>query len=365
MATGTTIRLTVRSPQGSYPIYIGAGLRWRLAELGAPYGLRGRVVVVSSEGAAAEHARAVTETLPNATLLTIPDGEGAKNLATVERLYSQLIEAGIQRDSTLLALGGGVLGDTAGFAAASFMRGIRCVQMPSTLLAMVDSSVGGKVGINLREGKNLVGAFLQPAAVILDPELLETLPAVEWRCGMAEVIKHGLLADEELLAPRWLVEGRPAMEDLPELLRRALRVKIDVVEADPHERGQRAHLNLGHTFGHAIERVADYRWKHGEAVAVGLLAAARLSERLGLCATGLPERIDEVLARAGLPRRLERRHEPGEMTASALYAAMATDKKWVGGRSRFVLLRGLGQPEVVWDVPEDEVLAVLRELGAG
>ena len=354
------IRLTVRSPQGSYPIYLGAGLRWRLAELGAPYGLRGRVVVVSSEGIAAEHARAVTETLPNATLLTIPDGEGAKNLATVERLYSQMIEVGIQRDGTMLALGGGVLGDAAGFAAASYLRGIRCVQMPSTLLAMVDSSVGGKVGINLREGKNLIGSFLQPEAVILDPELLETLPPIEWRCGMAEVLKHGLLADEELLAPRWLQRGRPAAADLPELLRRALRVKIDVVEADPFEQGRRAHLNLGHTFAHAVEQVSGYRWKHGEAVAVGTLAAARLSARLGLCEAGLAARVEEALALIGLPRQLE-----AGMVASALYAAMATDKKWVGGRSRFVLLRGIGQPEIVWDVPEGEVLAVLRELGAG
>ena len=363
MGESAPLRLTVGTPQGSYPIYVGAGLRWRLAELGAPYGLRGRVVVVSSEGIAAEHARAVTETLPDATLLTIPDGEEAKNLTTVEQLYSQMIAAGIQRDSTLLALGGGVLGDTAGFAAASFLRGIRCVQMPSTLLSMIDSSVGGKVGINLREGKNLVGAFLQPATVILDPELLETLPDIEWRCGMAEVIKHGLLADEELLADRWL-SGRPAPGAMSELLRRALQVKIDVVQADPFERGQRAHLNLGHTFGHAIERVAQYRWKHGEAVALGLLAALQLSERLGLCAAGLAERFAGVLERIGLPRRLEGRQAPEEMTAAALYAAMATDKKWVGGRSRFVLLRGIGQPEIVWDVPRDEVLAVLKGLGA-
>ena len=353
-------RLTVRAPQGSYPIYVGAGLRWRLADIGASYGLGRRVVVVSSEGIAAEHARAVTETLPNATLLTIADGEGAKNLATVERLYSQMIEAGIQRDGTMLALGGGVLGDAAGFAAASFLRGIRLVQMPSTLLAMVDSSVGGKVGVDLRQGKNLVGAFLQPAAVILDPELLETLPPIEWRCGMAEVLKHGLLADEELLAPRWLQRGRPAAADLPELLRRALRVKIDVVEADPFEQGQRAHLNLGHTFAHAVEQVSGYRWKHGEAVGVGLLAAARLSARLELCEAGLAARVEEALALIGLSRQLEE-----GMAASALYAAMATDKKWVGGRSRFVLLRGIGQPEIVWDVPEGEVLAVLRGLGAG
>ena len=353
-------RLTVRAPDGSYPIYVGAGLRWRLADIGALYGLRGRVAVVSSEGIAAEHARAVTETLPNATLLTIADGEGAKNLATVERLYSQMIEAGIQRDGTMLALGGGVLGDAAGFAAASYLRGIRFVQMPSTLLAMVDSSVGSKVGINLRQGKNLVGAFLQPAAVILDPELLETLPPIEWRCGMAEVLKHGLLADEELLAPRWLQRGRPTAADLPELLRRALRVKIDVVEADPFEQGRRAHLNLGHTFAHAVEQVSGYRWKHGEAVGVGTLAAARLSARLGLCEAGLAARVDVALAALGLPRQLE-----AGMAASALYAAMATDKKWVGGRSRFVLLRGIGRPEIVWDVPEGEVLAVLRGLGAG
>ena len=352
-------RLTVRAPAGSYPIYLGAGLRWRLVDFGAPYGLRGRVAVVSSEGQAAEHARAVTQTLPNATLLTIPDGEGAKNLATVEGLYAQLIEAGIQRDGTILALGGGVLGDTAGFAAASFLRGIRLVQMPSTLLAMVDASVGGKVGVDLPQGKNLVGAFLQPAAVILDPELLETLPAVEWRCGMAEVLKHGLLADEELLAPRLLQHGRPAAADMPELLRRALRVKIDVVEADPFERGRRAHLNLGHTFAHAVEQVSGYRWKHGEAVAVGLLAAARLSARLELCEAGLVARVNDALSTIGLPRQLE-----GTLEASALYAAMATDKKWIGGRSRFVLLRGIGQPEIVWDVPEGDILAVLCALGA-
>ncbi len=350
-------RLSVRTRQGRYPIHLGAGLRWRLPQLNESLGLRRRVAIVSSEGAAAEHARAIATKLPNATLLTIPDGEAAKNLKTVERLYGQLLAAGIQRDATLLALGGGVLGDTAGFVAGTFLRGIRFIQIPSTLLAMVDSSVGGKVGVDLPQGKNLVGTYLSPAAVILDPELLETLPAREWRCGMAEVLKHALLADEGLLAARWLRAQRPATAEIPELLRRALRVKIRVVEADPYDQGPRAQLNLGHTFAHAIERVSGYRWRHGEAVAIGLLAATRLSVRLGLCEAALANRTQAALAALGLPQALDANMDPRE-----IHAAMSTDKKWQRGRSVFVLLRDIGQPIIKHDVPKRDILAVLKGL---
>jgi 3-dehydroquinate synthase len=289
--------------------------------------------------------------LPRAALVTMPDGEQFKTLATVATVYGDLVRARLDRGSTVIALGGGVVGDTAGFAAATYMRGVRLVQIPTSLLAMVDSSVGGKVGVDLPEGKNLVGAFKQPDAVIIDPEVLETLPQPEWRNGMAEVIKHGLLADPALLDTSLHSRERAA-----ELVRRAVQVKVDVVQQDPYEKGIRAHLNLGHTFAHAIEQVTQYRWPHGEAVGVGLLAAVQLSSVLFMCDSGLPEMVEDILATTGLPRRLN------GLDADAIYAAMATDKKWQNGRSRFVLLRGIAQPEIVEDVPKTAVIDVLRRL---
>jgi 3-dehydroquinate synthetase len=231
------------------------------------------------------------------------------------------------------------------------MRGLRLVQIPTSLLAMVDSSVGGKVGVDLPEGKNLVGAFKQPERVLIDPDVLATLPPVEWRCGMAETLKHGLLADAALLNP-----ALHHPQHAPELIRRAVQVKIDVVQADPYEQTIRAHLNLGHTFAHAIERVTEYGWRHGEAVAVGLLAAARLSQELGLCPATLAAEVEALLLATGLPCRL------GGLDPAALLAAMRTDKKWQSGRNRFILLRGIGQPQIVEDVPETAVLHVLHVL---
>jgi 3-dehydroquinate synthetase len=216
---------------------------------------------------------------------------------------------------------------------------------------MVDSSVGGKVGVDLPQGKNLVGAFKQPDLVLIDPKVLETLPAREWRCGMAEVIKHGLLADADLLNPRL---HRP--ENAADLITRAVQVKVDVVQRDPYEQGERAHLNLGHTFGHAIEQVTHYHWLHGEAVAVGLVAAARLSHRLGYCDAALVEYIEMILGEIGLPT-----HTAG-LDPHALIAAMETDKKRVGSKLRFILLRGIGQPFIADDVPEDAVIQVLEDI---
>ena len=285
--------------------------------------------------------------LPNADLIALPDGEEHKNLDTVARIYEDLLALGADRNTTLVALGGGVIGDTVGFAAATYMRGIDLVQIPTTLLAMVDSSVGGKVGVDLPQGKNLIGAFKQPQAVIVDTETLETLPPLQWRCGMAEVIKHGLIARPSLLDSEMWSKDRAV-----ELVRDAVRVKIEVVEQDPYERGIRAHLNLGHTFGHAIEKVTGYRVPHGEAVAIGIVKAATLSERLGMIDADAVDKIVSILEKIGLPIDIE-------LDKNEWYAAMATDKKWQSGRSRFVLLKALGEATIVEGLPKEEILAVL------
>jgi 3-dehydroquinate synthetase len=231
------------------------------------------------------------------------------------------------------------------------MRGVRLVQAPTSLLAMVDSSVGGKVGVDLPEGKNLVGAFKQPDVVLIDPDVLGTLPDEEWRNGMAEVIKHGFLADPELLNPEL-----HKLEWAEELIRRAVQVKVDVVEQDPYEKGIRAHLNLGHTFAHAIERVTEFEWAHGYAVGFGLVAAAHLSYALKLCDANLPEEVESLVVETGLPNRL------GDIDSERIYTAMQTDKKWKNGHSHFILLRGVTQPEIVQDVPKAIVIAVLDQL---
>ena len=253
-----------------------------------------------------------------------------------------------------MALGGGVVGDTAGFVAATYMRGVRFVQCPTTLLAMVDASVGGKTGVDLPEGKNLVGAFKQPTAVLADLDTLHTLPPEEFSAGLAEVIKHGLLADPRLFArlemESW--DGRTALPAaLQALITDAIQVKRDVVQADPFEGGRRALLNLGHTFAHAIEQVSGYAVRHGPAVGLGLVAAAQLSAGLGYCDAALPARVTAVVARAGLPV-----HIPAALNPTALYRAMGSDKKKAAGRLRFILLREIGAAFVADGVPETAVL---------
>jgi 3-dehydroquinate synthase len=346
---GRVIR--VNAPDATYDIVIESGLLRQGTRLIEDFGLGGRIAIGTNVDLAPLFGESLAGLLPDAVLVIVPEGEQHKNLATVGRLYSDLVAARLDRGSTVIALGGGVVGDTVGFTAATYMRGLRLVQVPTSLLAMVDSSVGGKVGVDLPEGKNLVGAFKQPDLVLIDPEVLITLPDAEWRHGMAEVIKHGLLADESLL-DRGLHERAKAAE----LVQRAVQVKVDVVQADPYEKGIRAHLNLGHTFGHAVEQVTQYQWAHGDAVGVGLVAAAYLSSALGLCDASLPETVEDLLAEIGLPRRI------GDLEPEALYAAMTTDKKWQNGRSRFVLLREIGQPEIVENVPKAAVIEVLRQL---
>jgi 3-dehydroquinate synthase len=337
-------RIHVTAPGGDYDIVIESGI---LKNFASHAGKWGKSVTVTNTTIAPLHGHM----LPNTTLAVVPDGEQYKTLDTIAQLYSDFVAAGLDRSSTVIALGGGVVGDMAGFAAATYMRGVRFVQIPTTLLSMVDSSVGGKVGVDLPQGKNLVGAFKQPDTVLIDPDVLETLPAREWRCGMAEVIKHGFLADEQILD----MVQQPHI-NAANLICRAVQVKVDVVQRDPFEKGERAHLNLGHTFGHAIEQATHYQWPHGEAVGVGLLAAARLSYALNLCDSSIPERMENLLAHVGLPRRLNR------IDSEAIHAAMATDKKWLGGHSRFVLLRGVGQPLVVEDIPKETIIRILNEI---
>ena len=365
-ALAETRTITVRHPGGSYPIHLGRGLRHQLGHALRAAGIpaRSHIAVVSNPKVAALYRAQIEDALRDAGFspfaCTVPDGEEHKTLATVAELYDQFLDAGLDRSGTVLSLGGGVTGDMAGFAAATYMRGVRFVQAPTSLLAMVDASVGGKTGVDLPQGKNLVGAFKQPALVLIDPEVLTTLEPAEFQSGMAEVLKHGILADAALFEA--LEQGPQADEgalrlDLPQLVR-ALQVKVEVVEADPFEGGRRATLNLGHTVGHALERLSDYELRHGEAVACGLVAAARLAEALGRAERGRAEcglsgRIAAALANWGLPTTLP------PHPIDAILDAMTHDKKKHQGRLRWILPRRIGEVEIVADVPEDVVRDVL------
>jgi 3-dehydroquinate synthase len=353
-------RLGVQHPNGRYDVLVGSGLLPRLRELA---GVRGQMVAVTDDNVGPYHAAQ----LGADAVITVPAGEVHKNLDTVRQIYDGLFAAGLDRKGTVVALGGGVVGDMAGFVAATYMRGVGFVQCPTSLLSMVDASVGGKVGVDVAQGKNLVGAFKQPTAVCADITTLQTLPPVEFAAGMAEVIKHGILSDAEILKKveigDWRLEigdwEAASISNLQSLITQAICVKRDVVEEDPYEQGRRAHLNLGHTFGHAIEQVSQFRVRHGEGVAMGLVAAARLSARLEHCDPALQGQIEGWLKRVNLPTSI-----PADLDAEAIYAAMGTDKKKAGGRIRFVLLRGLGEPFTTGEVAETAVVATIRELQA-
>ncbi len=339
--------LYVKTPAGGYLIRIEAGILSRIGREAESLGLDRQVAVITNETIAPLYGELLTEQLPNAQMIVVPDGEAHKTLATVSQIYDSLLEMGADRNTVIVALGGGVIGDTAGFVAATYMRGIPLVQVPTTLLSMVDSSVGGKVGVDLPQGKNLIGAFKQPRAVLIDTEVLATLPPLQWRCGMAEVIKHGLIALPGLLdADLW---GKERAE---QLVRQAVQVKIDVVEIDPYEQGIRAHLNLGHTFGHAIEKVTGYAVPHGEAVAIGIVRAAQLSRNLGFITDAVLARIQKIFWQIGLPTDIA-------VDRERWYAAMATDKKWQAGESRLIVLKRIGQAAVVRGLSKDDIMAVL------
>jgi 3-dehydroquinate synthase len=280
----------------------------------------------------------------------MPDGEAYKNLATLGQLYEQLLAAGLDRGSSVIALGGGVIGDTAGFAAATYMRGVALVHIPTTLLAQIDSSIGGKVAVDHAGAKNLAGAFYQPKAVIIDPDLLSTLPPTEFRVGMAEVIKHGIIWSPSLF--EYL--ERHGAEPLADVVRQALQVKVEVVLQDPEERGLRAILNFGHTLGHGIEAATDYQVKHGDAVSVGMVAATRMAIAMGLCPPKVESRLVALLRRFGLPIAID-------VDPLAVLRATASDKKKREGRLHFVLPKAIGQVIVIDQVPESIVRRALSQ----
>lgn len=348
-----TAHLTVQiADSTAYPVLIGPGLLSDVLPRFVAERAFSSAAVITNETLAPLYGGALADRLPGGFVISVPDGEVHKTLHTVQSMYDALLAQRADRSTLIIALGGGVIGDIAGFAAATFMRGLPLVQAPTSLLAMVDASIGGKVGVDLPQGKNLVGAFKDPLAVMADTSVLATLPDVEFRCGLAEVVKAALIADPDLL-DHLLSEGPTPIE---QVIERAARVKIDIVQKDPLETGIRAVLNLGHTFGHALEQVSGYNWRHGEAVALGLMAAARLSEALGVCSSEAPSIVERVLRHVGLPVRY-RGYEP-----AALIDAMRHDKKWRGGNARFILLRAPGDPMIRDDIPISAVRFVLEGL---
>lgn len=356
--------LRVNLGERSYDIHFGRGLAVKVgAELASLRATGRKAAVVTDANFAENQPHALAEIAGDAPVLVLPPGEGIKCLRELGRVWDFLATQRLDRSSILVAVGGGVIGDLAGFAAASYLRGIPFIQVPTTLLAMVDSSVGGKTGLNLDAGKNLVGAFHQPRAVYIDTGLLATLPPREFAAGMAEIIKAGLLGDPELLARLEKTPLTLASADLPEVVRRCCAIKARVVEADEHETakdGGRALLNLGHTFGHAIEQVTGYgTYLHGEAVAVGLCAAARLSAKLGKISVADVARVDSVVAAHGLPTRLR---EPLSLTA--LTSAMSRDKKVRAGGLRFVVLESLGLAITLGGIEPALAEAAFSEVGA-
>ncbi|MFC2992286.1 3-dehydroquinate synthase [Halomonas tibetensis] len=335
--------LEVSLGERSYPIHIGPGLLGEPDAL-APWLAGRQVMVVTNEVVAPLYLARCRASLPadaEVRELVLPDGEATKTLESVSRIWDALLEAGFNRRCTLIALGGGVIGDMVGFAAACYQRGVAFIQVPTTLLSQVDSSVGGKTGVNHALGKNMIGAFWQPRAVLIDTETLETLPAREFSAGLAEVIKYGLIRDADFLG--WL-EG--AMEDLralePMALIRAIEcscaLKAEIVAEDETEQGVRALLNLGHTFGHAIEAHQGYgKWLHGEAVGAGMLMAAELSARLGWLDEAEVSRVRDILLAAALPLSV-----PADMSVEDFLVRMRLDKKNIDSRLRLILLRSLG-----------------------
>ena len=364
-----TTRVPVALGGRSYDILIGEGLLAQAGALVRPLLSRPFTVIVTDKTVAALHLEALEAGLGAAGIdseaVVLPPGEATKSMAMLDRLLQRLLELKVERDDLILAFGGGVIGDLAGFAAAVLRRGIDFVQVPTTLLAQVDSSVGGKTGINMPQGKNLVGAFHQPRLVLADIALLDTLPEREFLAGYAEVVKYGLLGDAAFFA--WLEAEGPAMRAgdraaRAHAVRRACEMKAAIVAADERERGERALLNLGHTFAHALEAATGYseRLLHGEAVAIGLVLAFEVSARMGLCARELPGRVAAHLAAMGMKHRLA--DIPGALPdAEGLIALMAQDKKVRRGRLTFILARGIGEAFVCREPDLAVVRRVLEE----
>ncbi len=329
---------------GEYDVLVQMAGIERLGEMLKARGLS-NPILVTDENVAKFHAEKVIALLCkfgfDPKTITIPGGESFKNLESVNKFWHGFLEAGLDRKSTVIALGGGVIGDLAGFAASTFMRGINWVSIPTSLLSMVDASLGGKTGFDLPEGKNLIGSFYPPKLVLSDPNLLLTLPEAEFRSGMAEVVKHGIISDPELFSI--CSRGLDWVKDnLEEIVKRAMAVKIKVIEDDPYEKGFRAALNLGHTVGHAVELVSKFQLRHGEAVAIGMVSEAKYAERIGVAPSGLSETIASSLSALGLPVEI-----PGELPREEIIRAMRMDKKKNAKAIRFALPVTMGKVKLV------------------
>jgi 3-dehydroquinate synthase len=370
--------VTVRHALGSYPVYVQPGELGRLGPLAATH-LPGRKLALVTDATVQQLFESFRRAEPNpwrpdgappaelpsfAAELVVPAGEASKTRDRWAELSDALLQRGLGRDSAIVALGGGVVGDLAGFVAATYLRGIPVLQAPTTLLAMLDASVGGKTGVDTRQGKNLIGAFHPPVAVVADPQVLRSLPEREYRAGLAEAVKHGLIADREYFA--WLGDqaDRIAAREvgtLTRLVQRSVEIKAAVVADDERESGRRAILNAGHTVAHAVEHASDYTLPHGEAVAVGLVAECRLAEGLGVARAGLAADVAALLSRLGLPSGLDRR-----LPRDRVLAAMSQDKKNRAAAVRFALAREVGAmfPGEEWTVapPEAAVAACLEGL---
>jgi 3-dehydroquinate synthase len=344
----------------SYPIHIGRNLIAD-ADLILPHLKRKHVAIVTNTTVAPLYLDKLSQTLQAAGVsvipIILPDGEAYKNTETLNKIYDALLQNRCERSTTLIALGGGVIGDLTGYAAATYLRGVPFIQIPTTLLSQVDSSVGGKTGINHPLGKNMIGAFYQPQVVLADIDTLKTLPARELSAGMAEVIKYGLIRDAEFF--NWLeahIEQLMALEEsaISEAIYRSCQNKADVVARDEHETGERALLNLGHTFGHAIENAMGYGvWLHGEAVGVGTMMAADLSQRMGWLSAAEVARIHALLTKAKLPL------EAPKLGTDKYLELMQMDKKVADGQIRLVLQQGIGKSVITSDYDVDKLRATL------
>ncbi|AHF75489.1 3-dehydroquinate synthase [Sodalis praecaptivus] len=359
-------RITVTLGERSYPITIAAGLFNDPASFW-PLTRGDNAMLVTNDRLAPLYLDSLSGRLSQAGVkvdrVVLPDGEQNKSLTVLDRVFTALLAKPHGRDTTIIALGGGVIGDLAGFAAASYQRGVRFIQVPTTLLSQVDSSVGGKTAVNHPLGKNMIGAFYQPASVVIDLDCLNTLPRRELSSGLAEVIKYGIILDAAFFA--WLEDNLDALlalepRALAYCIRRCCELKADVVAADEREQGQRALLNLGHTYGHAIETHMGYgNWLHGEAVAAGMMMAVRTARRLGQFSDAEAERVSALLLRAGLPVS-----GPAEMAAEDYLPHMMRDKKVIAGQLRLVLPVTLGNAEVRAGVADDMVVASIKDCQA-
>lgn len=351
--------------KNSYEIAIAPGILGDLCNYLANLNLGNKILIISNPEVFDFWGDVVVSSLETAgfKLIThlIPSGESHKHLNSISQIYDLALENHLERNSTFLALGGGVIGDMTGFAAATYLRGVNFVQVPTTLLAMVDASIGGKTGVNHPVGKNLIGAFYQPRLVLIDPTVLKTLPTREWRAGMAEVIKYGVIWDEELFSK---LEASPALEEMsqldPELLKTIItcscQAKVDVVSQDEKETGLRAILNYGHTLGHALESLTGYNTlTHGEAVAIGMIMAGEIATRLNLWTDAENKRQNELIIKAGLPTGISQ-----TLDIDAIITSLQSDKKVKDGQVRFILPTAIGKATISDRVPTTMIRDILK-----